>query len=313
LDPFQESIPSPELAWHPRPKFRDRVWLHVLLLLLTVLTTTTVGVGHYLGYRADLPAGAPMLSPRLIAGGLWYSVTIILILGSHELGHYLACRYYDVDASLPFFLPFPSIFGTLGAVIRIREPIPKKAMLFDIGIAGPLAGFAVAVPAMFIGMAMSRVTPVHPDSMGLPLGDPLLIKLAAKVFWGTLPTGYDIDLHPMAFAAWFGMLATVWNLFPAGQLDGGHISYSLLGRKAWMVTLATLAATLVLIYFCVVWIGLAVMITGMTIVFGPHHPPVIDEDVPLDNVRIGLAAVALVIFVVSFTPAPFPNFALIGR
>ena len=160
--------------------------------------------------------------------GLWYSATIIGILGCHELGHYFACRYYDVDASLPFFIPFPflSISGTLGAVIRIREPIPRKHMLFDIGIAGPIAGFLVAVPAMFIGVAMSHVAAVPPDFVGQNLGEPLLFKLAARLIWGAVPDGYSINMHPMAFAAWFGLLATVWNLFPAGQLDGGHLSYA---------------------------------------------------------------------------------------
>jgi membrane-associated protease RseP (regulator of RpoE activity) len=316
LDSLQEPIPSPGLLWQPRPKFQDRVWLHVLLLGLTFVSTTLVGMGHYLGFQADyLPLTPPAFSLALIAKGLWYSVTILAILGCHELGHYFACRYYDVDASLPFFIPFPliSLTGTLGAVIRIREPIPKKHMLFDIGIAGPIAGFMVAVPALFAGVAMSHVARVPANFVGQDLGEPLLFKLAAKMLWGTVPNGYSINMHPMAFAAWFGLLATVWNLFPAGQLDGGHISYALLGRKSSAVTLATLGVAAVLTYFSIVWVGLTLMMTIMLAGIGRHHPPVLDEDVPLDRARIILAVFALVIFVVSFTPAPFTTIDVIGH
>ena len=155
-----------------------------------------------------------------------YSGTILAILGCHELGHYFACRYYDVDASLPVFLPVPPPFltGTLGAFIRIRQPIPSKRMLFDIGIAGPIAGFLVAVPALFIGVAMSHVVRIPENTGGMvELGEPLLFKLASWMWWGTQPDGYSLNMHPVAFAAWFGLLATALNLFPIGQLDGGHI------------------------------------------------------------------------------------------
>jgi membrane-associated protease RseP (regulator of RpoE activity) len=317
LDPYQEPIstrPAPE-PWQPRRKFQDRVWLHVVLLLLTILTTTAVGIDRYLAFQADYTAlNVPALTLRLVLNGLWYSATILAILGCHELGHYFACRYYEVDASLPFFLPFPiAISGTLGAVIRIREPIPRKHMLFDIGIAGPIAGFMVALPALFIGVAMSHLAKVPTNFVGADLGEPLLFQLAEKLFWGTIPDGYSINLHPVAFAAWFGLLATVWNLFPAGQLDGGHISYALLGRRASAVTLATIGATVALIYFSIVWVGLSVMLTAMLFAFGPHHPPVMDEDAPLDRFRVGLALFAIVIFIVSFTPAPITAIDLLGK
>jgi membrane-associated protease RseP (regulator of RpoE activity) len=317
LDPYQEPIstlPAPE-PWRPRRKFQDRVWLHVVLLLLTILTTTAAGISHYLAFQADYTTlRVPALTLGFALNGLWYSGTILAILGCHELGHYFACRYYDVDASLPFFLPFPfAISGTLGAVIRIREPIPRKHMLFDIGIAGPIAGFVIAVPALFIGIAMSHVAKVPADFVGANLGEPLLFQLAEKVFWGTIPDGYSINLHPVAFAAWFGLLATVWNLFPAGQLDGGHISYTILGRRASLVTKATIGAAIALIYFSVVWIGLSLMLTLMLYLFGPHHPPVLDEDAPLDRFRVGLAVFALVIFIVSFTPAPITAIDLLGK
>jgi membrane-associated protease RseP (regulator of RpoE activity) len=282
LDPTQ-------VVWQLRPKFQDRVWLHVLLFALTLVSTTLVG-------------------------GFWYSGTALAILGCHELGHYFACRYYDVDASLPFFLPVPiSIFGTLGAFIRIREPIPRKQMLFDIGIAGPIAGFLVAVPALFIGVALSRVVQVPPNFVGLELGEPLLFKLATWLFFGTTAKGYTLMVHPMAFAAWFGMLATALNLFPIGQLDGGHISYAVLGPRSTYVTYAMVGVALVLTYFSNTWIVWTGLMMVMLYMFGPRHPPVFDEDAPLDRARLLLALVALVMFVLCFTPAPITFHDLIKR
>ncbi len=300
--------PLPTYVWHPVPKFRDRVWLHVTLLLLTIATTTFAGAGHYLAFRSDFLeiSRLPMSVGALALHGFWYSGTILAILGCHEMGHYLACRYYDVDASLPFFLPAPIVVtGTLGAFIRIREPIPAKRMLFDIGIAGPLAGFIVAVPALFIGLAMSNVARVPPDFTGFELGEPLLFKAASWLIWGTPPDGYSVNMHPMAFAAWFGLLATALNLFPIGQLDGGHISYSVLGRKSSVVTLVMLGVAVVLVFFSASWLVWTALMVGMLGMFGRHHPPVPDEHIPLDPARKVLAVVALIMFVLCFTPAPF--------
>jgi len=234
--------PTPFAVWQPTPKFRDRVWLHVLLLTLTAASTTLVGAGHYASFLVDFRGarGLPMPFAALLVRGLWYSATILAILGCHELGHYFACRYYDVDASLPFFIPVPFLLtGTMGAFIRIREPIPSKRMLFDIGIAGPIAGFVVAVPALFIGLSMSHVVRLPADASNLlELGEPMLFKFASWLLWGSQPDGYSLNMHPMAFAAWFGMLATALNLFPIGQLDGGHISYAVLGSRSTYVTIA---------------------------------------------------------------------------
>jgi membrane-associated protease RseP (regulator of RpoE activity) len=297
----------PAQVWRPRRKFQDRVWLHVLLLLLTMLTTTLVGIDSYVGFLADfqpLPR-LPGLSIALVLRGLWYSGTILAILGCHELGHYFACRYYDVDASLPYFLPIPvSITGTLGAFIRIREPIPTKRMLFDIGIAGPIAGFLVAVPALFAGVAMSHVVRLPVGFSGLELGEPLLFQFAERLIFGAIPAGYSLNLHPMAFAAWFGLLATALNLFPIGQLDGGHISYAVLGRRSSHVTLITLAIAIALSYFAVSWRVWTVLMVVMLFAFGRHHPATFDEHVPLDRTRLWLALFALVMFIVCFTPAP---------
>lgn len=299
--------PTPAYVWQPRRKFQDRVWLHVLLLLLTIITTTLVGIDSYVGFLADfspLPR-LPGLSTALVLRGCWYSATILAILGCHELGHYFTCRYYDVDASLPFFLPIPiSITGTLGAFIRIREPIPTKRMLFDIGIAGPIAGFVVAVPALFFGVAMSHVVRLPAGFSGMELGEPLLFQFAERLTFGAIPAGYSLNLHPMAFAAWFGLLATALNLFPIGQLDGGHISYAVLGRRSSHVTLITLAIAIALSYFAVSWRVWTVLMVVMLFAFGRHHPPTFDADVPLDRTRLWLAFFALFMFIVCFTPAP---------
>ena len=310
----QHLEPPPIETWPPaRAKFRDRVWLHVTLLLLTVITTTFVGADHYAGFLSDfLPKALGLSTWQLLTHGCWYSATILAILGSHELGHYLACRHYRVDASLPYFLPAPLLLtGTLGAFIRIREPIPSRRILFDIGVAGPLAGFAVAAPALFIGLSLSRVVPIPPDFSGLALGEPLMFKGAAWLLWGTPADGYSLNLHPMAFAAWFGLLATALNLIPISQLDGGHISYAVLGRRSTAVTVAAVGAALVLTYFSASWIVWTGLMVAMLLVYGPHHPRTMDEHVPLDGPRIWLAVVALIILVLCFTPAPIEPMELL--
>ena len=299
------------------PKFQDRVWLHVLMFVLTVASTTLAGAEHYAGFLADFSSGGrlPLPAAALLVRGLWYSVTILAILGCHELGHYFACRYYDVDASLPFFIPVPFLLtGTMGAFIRIREPIPSKRMLFDIGIAGPIAGFVVAVPALFLGLAMSHVVRIPPDTPNmLELGEPLLFKFASWLLWGAQPDGYSLNMHPVAFAAWFGMLATALNLFPIGQLDGGHISYAVLGPRSTFVTFAMMAVAVALCYFSTSWIVWTVLIVVMLAMFGPRHPRVFDEHVPLGRTRLLLALFAVVMFILCFTAAPIRPMELIGR
>jgi len=307
---------TPVAVWQTRPKFQDRVWLHVLLFALTIASTTIVGATWYASFLDDFRGSIslPMPFAALLLRGFWYSGTILAILGCHELGHYFACRYYNVDASLPFFIPVPILLtGTMGAFIRIREPIPEKRMLFDIGIAGPIAGFVVAVPALFVGIAMSHVAKLPDSFTGYELGEPLLFKLASWLLWGSTPDGYSLNLHPIAFAAWFGLLATALNLFPIGQLDGGHISYAVLGPRSTYVTFATVAGTIGLASFASSWIVWTTLTIVMLIVFGPRHPRVPDEHVPLDGTRRLLALFALAMFVLCFTPAPIRPMDLIAR
>ena len=297
--------PSPH-DYLDRPRRPERIGLHSALFLLTLVTTWLTGVGHYAGFLSDFRPGFTADFWDLLPHGGWYSLTILAILGTHEMGHYLACRYYRIDATLPFFIPMYWVLtGTFGAVIRIREPILAKRALFDIGIAGPLAGFVVAVPALFGGIALSRLVPAPTDVNGLlMLGEPLLFQWATWLVWGTPPDGLVLNMHPMAFAAWFGLLATALNLFPIAQLDGGHLSYAVFGPRSTRITYAALATALVLTTFSLSWLVWTLMIVVMLWVAGARHPRVLDEDVPLDPARTALAIVAAVIFVVCFTPAP---------
>jgi len=318
-EPLDQAAPGapPELHfdWSPRPKFQDRRWLNALLLLLTFVTTTFWGGVYYEGFVSDLGRQSALASvASLFAHGLWYSLTILTFLGCHEFGHYLACRYYNVDASLPFFIPMPFLLtGTMGAVIRIREPIPTKRMLFDIGIAGPIAGFVVAIPVLIAGLAMSHVVQLPQEPGGLWLGEPLLLKAMSFLIWGPMPEGYTLNLHPMGFAAWFGLLATSFNLLPVGQLDGGHIAYAVFGRRSSAITLATLGLTLALGLLSTSWLFWTFVMTMMLWRFGRHHPPTFDEHDSLDISRKRLAVFALLMLIVCFTPVPVETLDVITR
>ncbi len=294
---------------------RDRIWVHVLLFLATLLSTTLAGAEHYAAWMADFRAVQVQFGWPILVRGLWYSLTILAILGAHEFGHYFACVRYRINATLPFFLPLPiALTGTLGAFIRIRQPIRTKRQLFDIGIAGPLAGFVVAIPALFIGLAMSHVVQLPKSSEGmLSLGEPLAFKAAAWMIWGTIKDGYSLNMHPVAFGAWFGLLATALNLFPIGQLDGGHISYAVLGRRSTYVTLAAIGVAVVLTFFSLSWLVWTVLMVVMLFALGAQHPRTLDEDAPIDRTRLILAFVALAVFVLSFTPAPIEPFDMIKK
>lgn len=306
--PRDESIPSPRPV-HVVARRPDSKRRYLVLFLLTVVTTSLVGADAYASFLSNFGRATLHLSVgQLVANAFWYSASILAILGAHEFGHYFACRYYGVDASLPYFLPLPPPFftGTLGAVIRIREPITTKRALFDIGIAGPIAGFLVAIPLLVIGVHLSTIVPLPPRIVGYNLGEPLLFQITRWLTFGPLPSGSDINLHPMAFAAWFGLIATAINLFPIGQLDGGHISYAVLGgRISTAITIITVGCLVVLTVFVSwSWVVWTVLTTGMLIIFGPRHPRTVDEHQPIDRGRVALAVFALTMFVLCFTPAP---------
>jgi membrane-associated protease RseP (regulator of RpoE activity) len=316
LPPFDPlSSPAPEVPfWRREPKTR-----YVLLFFLTFLSTSLAGIDHYASYAFEFgPDRVTGSFWELAPYGLFYSIPVLAILGAHEFGHYIACVRYRVNASLPYFIPFPFFLtGTLGAVIRIRQPIPGKRALFDIGIAGPLAGFVVTLPVLIVGTLLSKVVPtpttVPQGIQILELGEPLLFKIIAWLFFGPVGDGFTIVMHPIAFAAWFGMLATLLNLFPVGQLDGGHISYAVFGRKSTAVSILTIAVLIGLTIVSMSWIVWTVLLTAMLVILGPNHPRVFDEQVPLDRTRLILAAVALLVFIVCFTPAPIEPLDMLPR
>jgi membrane-associated protease RseP (regulator of RpoE activity) len=296
----------------------SRGWVHLLLLVLTFVTMTMAGAGFYVNYLSGV--GTRPLPPNLSSwdmwvGGLWYSVPALLILGTHEMGHYVACRYYRIPASLPYFIPAPLLLGTLGAVIKMAVPRTRRA-LFDVGIAGPIAGFAVAVPAAIFGITHSYVSPIPATYQlsGIELGDPLLLTWLMQLVHGETPARHMFVMHPTGFGAWFGLLATALNLIPVGQLDGGHIVHALVGRRSRFVTL-----TAMLVMFALAatvssaWILWALLLAAMLWFFGVDHPPVHDEHVPIGRTRVWLGLFALVMFVLCFTPRPISPIELLGR
>ena len=304
LEPFDRSFTYPA----PRRKFQSRLWLHLVLLLLTITSTTIAGVLYYGAFVAEFSTRTVHLDWAFALNGFWYSGTLLGILGAHEMGHYLFCRRYNVDATLPYFIPTPPppyfLSGTLGAVIKIREAFPTRKVLFDIGVAGPIAGFVVLVPALFYGMTLSNVVPEPTHGTVLYLGEPLLFKLATHSVFGTIQKGYTVNMHPMVFAAWFGMLATALNLLPFGQLDGGHITYAALGRWSTPISVVTVGTAIVMTFVSVSWLVMTVMMLVMLLTLGPRHPRVLYEYEPLDSKRNMIAVFALIMFILCFTPVP---------
>jgi membrane-associated protease RseP (regulator of RpoE activity) len=311
LEPFEASFVFP-----PRPrKFQSRLWLHILLLVLTIGSTTAAGALHYASFVSEFSMRPVTLSWGLLLRGFWYSGTLLGILGAHEMGHYVLCRRYNVDATLPYFIPTPPVLfltGTLGAVIRIREAFPTRRVLFDIGVAGPIAGFVLLVPALFLGMTLSNVVPAPTHGSVLFLGEPLLFKLATHVVFGTVPDSSTVNIHPMVFAAWFGMLATALNLLPFGQLDGGHITYATLGRWSTPISFATVTIAVCMTFVSVSWLVMTIMMLTMLAMFGPRHPRVLYEHEPLGAPRVAVAVFALVMFILCFTPVPIQLQDLVG-
>ncbi|RMG51047.1 MAG: site-2 protease family protein [Acidobacteria bacterium] len=300
--------PSPPLTEWPPAEVRPseltprRLALHLILLLLTMVTTFVMGAVMSPDFRTWRQI---IDDPRVISSGLAYSFTLIAILLAHEMGHYLACRHYRIRATLPYFIPAPTLIGTFGAFIRIKEPITSRRALFDIGIAGPLAGFAVALPASLIGLLIAEpAPPVPPHTRSIIFQDPLLFILIQRLF----EVPHMTEWNPIYFAAWVGMLATSLNLLPVGQLDGGHVVYALLGRRghrAVAVGIFVLVCVLAVIaYNRYHWPGwfLYVGLLGLLLVL--RHPPLADEHQPLDQPRRLVGVVGLIVFVLSFLPFP---------
>lgn len=238
-----------------------------------------------------------------LINGSSYAICIMTILLAHEMGHFIMCRKYRVDATWPFFLPMPlPPFGTFGAVIKMKGYIPDKRALFDIGAAGPIGGLIFAIPITIIGLSLSEVHPIPKDSTSyLGLGEPMLFSFFAKMMIGEVSEGFDIVLSPVAFAGWAGLFVTALNLLPIGQLDGGHIIYALLGKHSGIVYKAGIGAFCIFTLFVYPgWIIFAVML----LLFGFKHPPPADPFTQLDFKRKCIGVLMLIIFLISFTPIP---------
>lgn len=255
-----------------------RVWLPALLFVTTCVSTTW-------------------------AAGPQYAITLMAILLFHEMGHYLQAVRYRVPATLPHFIPFPSLFGTMGAVIRMNPAGADRRALFDIGVSGPLAGLVVALPATVWGLHRSTVLETSETTGRLiELGDSLLFKLLVRQTLGDLPDGLEVVLHPVAFAGWVGLFITALNLLPVGQLDGGHVLYALLGKRSHPIAVASMLGFLAVAAF-VYWPWL-IMAGLILLLIGVRHPPTADDTVALGRPRQYVGIAALVFFVLAFIPAP---------
>jgi len=316
------AIISPSEVYPPVQVFvarppRPRTWLYVLFFLLTVFTTLVVGARMEYYFRQNMPAlsmNEDTLAPFPLAWilhhpsnlllGIPFSATLMLILFAHEMGHYLYCRYYGVYATLPFFVPFPSLIGTLGAFIRIKSPIRSRSALFDIGIAGPIAGFVFACIAMVLGLALSQTMTAPLPSLDLEIGYPLIFRAAALLVHGSaaVPLSH-INLHPVAIAAWVGMFATALNLLPGGQLDGGHIVFSISPRHHAVVSSLTILILIPLgIYYWLGWFVWAVLLR----ISGMRHP-IVPERPAIARGRQWMALVGVMMLLLTFTPSPFKH------
>jgi membrane-associated protease RseP (regulator of RpoE activity) len=305
-----EMIPEPYWGQEfmlPAPPSRPRrLWLHVLLLLATVATTMVAG--------AIQQGVDPFASPELLYKGLPFSLTLLLILGTHEMGHYLVSRKHRLDVTLPYFIPGPPIIyipclgwvamilGTFGAFIRIRSPIRDKRALLDVGCAGPLAGVLISIPVILVGLKLSTITAMGGGDEGLTLGEPLLFKLLSWLVLGHLTPEENIILNPVAFAGWIGLLVTALNLMPVGQLDGGHVTYALFPAYHRYISLGAIGLLVVCgMLFWKGWLMWAVLLTFL----GWRHPPPYLYWLPLDRRRQVLGVITIVVFVLTFCPAPF--------
>lgn len=309
---------------------QDRMWVHLVLFLLTAYTTTLAGMQLALStkltlYPEELRSGLDslwiLLDLNSLVLGLPFSVTLLMILGIHEMGHYFASRRWRVRATLPFFIPFPSIIGTLGAVIKIKSRIPNRRALLDIGASGPLAGFVVAVVALAVGLHLSEVVS-HSKLSGdvLVFGDSILTAWLGQLIVGDLPEGYDVFIHPIGFAGWLGLFVTVLNLLPIGQFDGGHIIYAIFGGRHeliskgaviflgllwafgppyhWLITESIADAWIASRWHgWLLWMFVAMML-------GRRHPTPLDPHTELDPLRKWMGYFSLAVFVLCFIPSP---------
>ena len=278
----------------PQLQRKEKITLNLILFVITLFTTTLAGA---------MMEGAGRKGILWYISGLKFSLPLMLILGIHETGHYLAAKYHNIRATLPYFIPAPTLIGTFGAFIKIKEPIKYRDTLMDVGAAGPLAGFFAALPILFWGVWHSKIVMITKPAVGLRLGGSIILVAVVKAIHGTIPSGYDLQLSAPAFAAWLGLFVTSLNLLPIGQLDGGHIMYALLGgEKADVVSRIVFFTLLPLGIF---WPGWIIWAFLLYFVLGLKHPPIIYPSMSLDWRRKFLGWFCIFIFIITFTPVPF--------
>ncbi|MCX7769638.1 MAG: site-2 protease family protein [Proteobacteria bacterium] len=278
--------------WRKKESPKKIPWLNIILFLLTFLTTTFAGT---------ILAGKDPFIIKNLKNGLPFSLSLLTILLFHEFGHYILSKKHNVEASLPYFIPAPSFIGTFGAIIKMKSNINSKNQLIDIGTAGPISGFLISLPFLIYGISKSTIVDAIPE-VSISLGDSLLIKIMIKIIIGDLPENKDIMLHPVAFAGWIGCFVTAMNLFPVGQLDGGHISYALFTKKSVFISRLFIVILIILGFFA--WEGWFIW-AFLLIVIGTKHPPVLDEDEELTPLRKFLGIFSLIVFILTFIPTPF--------
>jgi membrane-associated protease RseP (regulator of RpoE activity) len=305
--PLPEAIPEAGLLYVDQTRPQHRYWLHLLLFVLTLFTTSIVGAGLAQEFADGRPFtiedifgyAAAFDDPSYLLKGLPFSLTMLGILLMHELGHFWAARYYHVNASLPYFLPVPVLPGTFGAFIRIRSAILSKRILFDIGIAGPIFGFIALILPLIAGVSLSHVAPGLVEKGDVIFGTPMLLRVVEWAQFPGVPSA-DIVLHPIARGAWVGLLATAMNLLPIGQLDGGHIVYAFLGERTKYLSWILVAIFIPMgFYFARSWLFWAALL----LFFGMRHPSVVDPE-PIGPTRTKLALFAAFMLLVCFTPSP---------
>jgi hypothetical protein len=300
-----------QISLAPPFSLKRKIWLNILLFVITVFSTFFVGISWSINYKyaevlTQNPSSAldfveKLKDPQVISLSIVYVVVLLGILLGHELGHFLTCRYYKIDATLPYFIPAPTLIGTLGAFIKIKSPITRKQQLFDIGVAGPITGFILSVPALAYGLSLSKALPTMPRETTFVFGEPLIYKIFVAMIFKNIPSDHGIFLHPVAFAGWVGILVTAVNLFPVGQLDGGHVAYALLGKKSRNLSRFLLGAFIAMgIFFWVGWFIWAFLILFL----GLRHPRVLDEAAHLSPRRKFIGYVVILIFILSFIPDP---------
>ncbi len=280
-------------SYHAVAKPQKKIpWLNVMLFVATVISTMLVGA---------MMEGYNPLNGLDILKGVSFSVAILGILLCHEFGHYVVSRKNKVKVSLPYFIPAPTIIGTMGAVIKSSSPFRNRRQLLEVGVAGPIAGFVVTIIVIIIGLGNSEVVPAVEEQMGIYLGDSLLFKFLTWLVVGNIAEGHTVYLDSVAFAGWVGLFVTMLNLLPIGQLDGGHIGYALFGKAQQLIAKLIWVGLIVLGFFWPGWFVWALLI----LLLKTTHPPTLNDTTPLTKTHFALGIISYIIFIICFIPIPF--------